>query len=192
MNIRAYIHRSEGGGYWGEVREFPGCFSEGRTRDEVRRLLARNLQRALEVLDAYPNPPLVVEGALLPVPAESPTEEILSVGVPDDLFGRYQEFLRAVAQRHSQDILGPPVTPIREPKSRSTVELGLRLQLQTDQWLASAPTVLLAGMYAAATVSLFSVASPWVGFLAGAVPVAVLAVWAFWAGPTRAMRVSNR
>jgi predicted RNase H-like HicB family nuclease len=190
MNIRAYIHRSEGGGYWGEVPEFPGCFSEGRTPDEVRRLLERNLRRALQVLDAYPEPPQLMEGAMRPGAGESAAEEILSMGVPDDLFGRYQEFLLAVGQPHAQNTLRPPGTEVRKPKSRWAVGQGLRWQVRIDQWLASAPTILLVGMYAAAAVSLCSLASPWLGFLAGAVPVAALAAWAFWGAPTREKRAS--
>jgi len=29
------IHKDEGGGYWGECPELPGCFSQGDTADEL-------------------------------------------------------------------------------------------------------------------------------------------------------------
>ncbi len=32
---RAVIHREPQGGYWGEVPELPGCFSQGDTLDAI-------------------------------------------------------------------------------------------------------------------------------------------------------------
>jgi hypothetical protein len=47
-------------------------------------------------------------------------------------------------------------------------------------------------MYAAAAVTLSSLAPTWVGFLTGAVPVAALAAWAFWGAPKGKMQVALR
>lgn len=33
---RVAIHREAAGGYWAEIPEFPGCFTDGATLDEVR------------------------------------------------------------------------------------------------------------------------------------------------------------
>ena len=45
MNVTVLVHDAEEGGYWAEVPEFPGCFSQGETLDE----LERNIREAIEV-----------------------------------------------------------------------------------------------------------------------------------------------
>lgn len=44
MNIKAIIHPAEEGGYWAEVPAFPGCITEGETKEEV----LANLKDAIE------------------------------------------------------------------------------------------------------------------------------------------------
>lgn len=36
---KAIVHTEEGGGYWAEVANLPGCFTQGGTLDEVYRNL---------------------------------------------------------------------------------------------------------------------------------------------------------
>lgn len=36
MEIKAVIHEAEEGGYWAEVPEMPGCFTEGDTLEETK------------------------------------------------------------------------------------------------------------------------------------------------------------
>jgi predicted RNase H-like HicB family nuclease len=33
--FRAVIHAEDGGGYWAEVPDLPGCFTQGESLDEV-------------------------------------------------------------------------------------------------------------------------------------------------------------
>ena len=44
MNVKAVVYEAEEGGYWGEVPAFPGCVSQGETRDEIK----KNLQEAIQ------------------------------------------------------------------------------------------------------------------------------------------------
>ena len=34
-NYNAIVHKAAEGGYWAEVPELPGCFTEGDTLDEI-------------------------------------------------------------------------------------------------------------------------------------------------------------
>lgn len=36
MEIKAVIHEAEEGGYWAEVPDMPGCFTQGETLEEVK------------------------------------------------------------------------------------------------------------------------------------------------------------
>ena len=38
-SYKAVVHPEEGGGYWAEVPELPGCFTRGDTLDEIYRNL---------------------------------------------------------------------------------------------------------------------------------------------------------
>lgn len=42
------VYQAEEGGYWGEVRELPGCVSQGETMDEFRRNIREALEAVLE------------------------------------------------------------------------------------------------------------------------------------------------
>ena len=44
MKIKTIVHDEEGGGYWAEVPEIPGCATQGETMDE----LLANLHEAIE------------------------------------------------------------------------------------------------------------------------------------------------
>ena len=34
--IKAIIHKADEGGYWAEIPDMPGCFTQGETLDEVK------------------------------------------------------------------------------------------------------------------------------------------------------------
>ena len=36
MEIKAIIHEAEEGGYWAEVPDLPGCYTQGETLEETR------------------------------------------------------------------------------------------------------------------------------------------------------------
>jgi predicted RNase H-like HicB family nuclease len=44
MKLKVIIHKSETGGYWGEVPAIPGCATQGETFEE----LLQNLYEAVE------------------------------------------------------------------------------------------------------------------------------------------------
>jgi predicted RNase H-like HicB family nuclease len=44
MNIKAFVHKAEEGGYWAEVPALPGCVTQAETMPELR----RNLREAIE------------------------------------------------------------------------------------------------------------------------------------------------
>ena len=46
MKFRVVIHEAEEGGYWAEVLSLPGCFSQGKTKDEV-------MENVKEAIEAY-------------------------------------------------------------------------------------------------------------------------------------------
>ena len=48
MNVNAIVHPAEEGGYWAEVPDLPGCFTEGDTLDEVRDNLREAIALYLE------------------------------------------------------------------------------------------------------------------------------------------------
>lgn len=48
MNINAIVHPAEEGGYWAEVPELPGCFTEGDSLDEIRVNLREAISLYLE------------------------------------------------------------------------------------------------------------------------------------------------
>lgn len=47
MEFHAEIHE-EGGSYWAEVRELPGCFASGRSLDELKDALLEAIEMCLE------------------------------------------------------------------------------------------------------------------------------------------------
>ena len=47
-NYNAIVHEAEEGGYWAEVQELPGCFTEGDTLDELRANLREAISLYLE------------------------------------------------------------------------------------------------------------------------------------------------
>ena len=50
-NYNALVHKAAEGGYWAEVPELPGCFTEGETLDEIQ----ANLREAITLyLDGNP------------------------------------------------------------------------------------------------------------------------------------------
>jgi predicted RNase H-like HicB family nuclease len=40
VNFRAVVHPEEAGGYWAEIPDLPGCFTQGETLDELYHNLA--------------------------------------------------------------------------------------------------------------------------------------------------------
>jgi len=48
MEIKAIIHEAEEGGYWAEVPELPGCFTQGETLEEVKANVVEAAQCWLE------------------------------------------------------------------------------------------------------------------------------------------------
>ena len=50
MNFKAVIHKSEDGGFWGEVPALPGCYSQGDSTAELLANLREAAQGCLAVL----------------------------------------------------------------------------------------------------------------------------------------------
>jgi predicted RNase H-like HicB family nuclease len=48
-SFRAVVHSENGEGYWAEVPELPGCFTQGDTLDEVYKNLAEAIACHLDV-----------------------------------------------------------------------------------------------------------------------------------------------
>jgi len=46
VKFRVVIHEAEEGGYWAEVLSLPGCFSQGKTKEEV-------MENVKEAIEAY-------------------------------------------------------------------------------------------------------------------------------------------
>ena len=53
----AIVHEAEEGGYWAEVPELPGCYTEADTLDELKDMLKEAITGYLEVAD---------EGSIVP------------------------------------------------------------------------------------------------------------------------------
>ncbi len=51
MNCKVVIHREKGGGFWGEVLQLPGCYSQGDTVAELMENLREAAVGYLEVLE---------------------------------------------------------------------------------------------------------------------------------------------
>jgi len=49
MNIQAFVHRAEEGGYWAEVPSIPGCATQGETMEELRENLREAIAGCLAV-----------------------------------------------------------------------------------------------------------------------------------------------
>jgi predicted RNase H-like HicB family nuclease len=64
MKVRVVVHAAEEGGFWAEVPELPGCFTEADTREE----LIANLREAVEAILMGPE--------IVPVPADGQVEEL--------------------------------------------------------------------------------------------------------------------
>ena len=47
----AIVHKAEEGGYWAEVPELPGCYTEADTLDELNAMLKDAITGYLEVAD---------------------------------------------------------------------------------------------------------------------------------------------
>jgi predicted RNase H-like HicB family nuclease len=47
--FKAVIHTEEEGGYWAEVPDLPGCFTQGSTLDEVYRNLTEAIACHLDI-----------------------------------------------------------------------------------------------------------------------------------------------
>ena len=62
MELTAHVH-SEGGSYWADVRELPGCFASGDTLDELFESLQEGV--ALYLADDGPSPEVHVATATL-------------------------------------------------------------------------------------------------------------------------------
>lgn len=76
----------------------------------------------------------------------------------------------------------PPTKQAAQKDSRHRNEspsVIARFWLRSEQYLAIAPTVALAGMYGAAAFVLLSLGPAWVGFLAVGIPILGAALWAF-------------
>ncbi len=52
MRYAAIVHEEEQGGYWAEVPDLPGCFTQGDTMRE----LEENLQSAIALMSAADSP----------------------------------------------------------------------------------------------------------------------------------------
>lgn len=46
MIIKVIVHQAEEGGYWAEIANLPGCFTQGETLEQIR-------TNAKEARDAY-------------------------------------------------------------------------------------------------------------------------------------------
>ncbi|HEX3130350.1 MAG TPA: type II toxin-antitoxin system HicB family antitoxin [Thermoanaerobaculia bacterium] len=51
VSYRALVHPEEEGGYWAEIPDLPGCFTQGDTLDEIYHNLAEAIASHLD-LDA--------------------------------------------------------------------------------------------------------------------------------------------
>jgi predicted RNase H-like HicB family nuclease len=51
MIIKAIIHDAEEGGYWAEVPALPGCFTQGKTLEELHNSLLEAIRGCLAVLN---------------------------------------------------------------------------------------------------------------------------------------------
>jgi len=50
LNYTVRIHAAEEGGFWAEVPALPGCFTQGKTLDEVRTMAKEAIEGYLTVL----------------------------------------------------------------------------------------------------------------------------------------------
>ncbi len=51
--FKAVVHAEEKGGYWAEVPDLPGCFTQGDTLDEVYHNLGEAIACHLDVASDY-------------------------------------------------------------------------------------------------------------------------------------------
>ena len=49
VRYRALVHPEEEGGYWAEVPDLPGCFTQGATLDEIYHNLAEAVAAHLDL-----------------------------------------------------------------------------------------------------------------------------------------------
>lgn len=49
VSYRALVHPEEEGGYWAEIPDLPGCFTQGDTLDEIYHNLAEALASHLDL-----------------------------------------------------------------------------------------------------------------------------------------------
>jgi len=50
LNYAVTVHAAEEGGFWAEVPALPGCFTQGETLDEVRKMAQEAIEGYLAVL----------------------------------------------------------------------------------------------------------------------------------------------
>jgi antitoxin HicB len=50
MNFTALVHKDKDGGFWAEVRELPGCITQGDTEEELEATLAEAIELILDGL----------------------------------------------------------------------------------------------------------------------------------------------
>ena len=60
MEFHAVIHE-EGGSYWAEVKELPGCFASGHDLEEVRQALVEAIGLVLKDGDGKASPSVRVD-----------------------------------------------------------------------------------------------------------------------------------
>ncbi len=51
MKIQAIIHEAEEGGYWAEVPALPGCFTQGKTIEEIIENLKESAEGWIEAMN---------------------------------------------------------------------------------------------------------------------------------------------
>ena len=49
VSYRALVHPEEEGGYWAEIPDLPGCFTQGNTLDEIYHNLAEAIASHLDL-----------------------------------------------------------------------------------------------------------------------------------------------
>ena len=50
FNYTVRVHSADEGGYWAEVPALPGCFTQGETLDEVKRMAKDAIEGYLDLL----------------------------------------------------------------------------------------------------------------------------------------------
>ena len=53
MKMKIIVHPAAEGGYWAEVPGFPGCVSEGESREEIRANIREAFEGVFEVMQDH-------------------------------------------------------------------------------------------------------------------------------------------